>query len=155
MKYGHDEWTSGVMANEMHRHLGIYAIIGVKMGIRAREYFGAGVDEMSVISLAGMTPPFSCMNDGLQISTGATLGHGLIRIASDSLKLPVAEFTYLNRKIRISLKSEIRDKVEAEVKELSRIHGLDSDIYWDLVRNKAIRYWANYNRHEIFTIELL
>jgi pyrimidine-specific ribonucleoside hydrolase len=155
MKYGHDEWTAGVMANEMHRHLGIYAIIGVKMGIRAREYFGAGVDEMSVVSHAGMTPPFSCMNDGLQISTGATLGHGLIRISSDTLKLPVADFTYLNKKIRISLKSEFRNKVEAEVKELSRIHGLDSDIYWDLVRNKAIRYWATFNRHEIFTIEVI
>ncbi|MFO7370237.1 MAG: nucleoside hydrolase [Bacteroidales bacterium] len=155
IKYGHDEWTAGVMANEMHRHLGIYAIIGVKMGIRAREYFGAGVDEMSVVSHAGMTPPFSCMNDGLQISTGATLGHGLIRVSSDTLKLPVADFTYLNRKIRISLKSEIRNKVEAEVKELSRIYGLDSDIYWDLVRNKAIKYWATFNRHEIFTIELL
>lgn len=155
MKYGHDEWTAGVMANEMHRHLGIYAIIGVKMGIRAREYFGAGVDEMSVVSHAGMIPPFSCMNDGLQISTGATLGHGLIRISSDTLKLPVADFTYLNRKIRISLKSEIRNKVEAEVKELSRIHGLNSDIYWDLVRHKAIRYWATFNRHEIFTIEVI
>lgn len=154
-KYGHDEWTAGVMANEMHRHLGIYAIIGVKMGIRAREYFGAGVDEMSVVSHAGMTPPFSCMNDGLQISTGATLGHGLIRIASDTLKLPTADFSYLNRKIRIALKSEIRNKVESEVKELSRIHGLDSDIYWDLVRNKAIRYWVTFDRHEIFTIEEL
>ncbi len=154
-KYGKEEWTAGVMANEMHQHLGIYAIIGVKMGIRAREYFGAGVDEISVVSHAGMTPPFSCMNDGLQISTGATLGHGLIRISSDTLKLPVADFTYLNRKIRISLKPEIRNKVEAEVMELSRIHGLDSDIYWELVRNKAIRYWTAFDRHEIFTIEML
>ena len=35
-KYGIDEWTSGVLANELHRHLGVFAIIGVKMGIRAR-----------------------------------------------------------------------------------------------------------------------
>jgi hypothetical protein len=45
-KYGEDEWTSGVIANELHRHLGVFAIIGVKMGIRAREYFCTGVDEM-------------------------------------------------------------------------------------------------------------
>ncbi len=31
-KYGEDEWTSGVIANELHRHLGVFAIIGVKMG---------------------------------------------------------------------------------------------------------------------------
>ena len=34
-KYGKTEWVSGVLANELHRHLGVYAIIGVKMGIRA------------------------------------------------------------------------------------------------------------------------
>ena len=72
-RYGIDEWTSGVLANELHRHLGTYAIIGVKMGIRAREYFNTGVDEFTAVSYAGSTPPLSCMNDGLQVSTGATL----------------------------------------------------------------------------------
>jgi pyrimidine-specific ribonucleoside hydrolase len=71
-KYGEDEWTSGVIANELHRHLGVFAIIGVKMGIRAREYFCTGVDEMTVTTHAGATPPLSCMNDGIQVSTGAT-----------------------------------------------------------------------------------
>ncbi|MCJ7449231.1 MAG: nucleoside hydrolase [Bacteroidales bacterium] len=68
-KYGIDEWTSGVLANELHRHLGVFAIIGVKMGIRAREYFNTGVDEFYAISFAGSIPPLSCMNDGLQVST--------------------------------------------------------------------------------------
>jgi formylmethanofuran dehydrogenase subunit E/inosine-uridine nucleoside N-ribohydrolase len=154
-KYGKEEWIAGVMANEMHRHLGIYAIIGVKMGVRAKEYFGAGVDEMSVVSYAGLTPPFSCMNDGLQISTGATLGHGLIRVASDTLRLPVADFTYMNRTIRVSLIPEIRTRVEAEVRELSKIHGLDSDIYWELVRKKAITYWSNFDRQQVFTVDIL
>ena len=56
-KYGIDEWTSGVIANELHRHLGVFAIIGVKMGIRAREYFNTGVDEFNAVSFAGSTPP--------------------------------------------------------------------------------------------------
>ncbi len=73
-KYGEDEWTSGVIGNELHRHLGVYAIIGVKMGIRAREYFCTGVDEMTVTTHAGSMPPLSCMNDGIQVSTGATPG---------------------------------------------------------------------------------
>ena len=38
-KYGIDEWISGVIANELHRHLGVFAIIGVKMGIRAQGIF--------------------------------------------------------------------------------------------------------------------
>jgi hypothetical protein len=154
-KYGREEWVSAVIANELHRHLGVYAVIGVKMGIRAREFFGAGVDEMHVASYAGLTPPFSCMNDGLQVSTGATLGHGLISVVSDTLKLPQADFVYMNRKIRLFLNPEIRTKVESEIRELSRIYGLDSNIYWELVRKAAIRYWAEFDRNEIFTIQLL
>ncbi len=151
-KYGMKEWVSGVITNELHGHLGVYATIGTKMGIRAREYFGAGIDEMKVVSFAGNTPPFSCMNDGLQVSTGATLGHGLIRIASDTLKLPEAEFLYMGRTIRIALKDKYRKRIEGEIKEYRLVYGLTSDMYWELVRTAAIRYWANWNRHEIFSI---
>lgn len=154
-KFGREEWVSAVIANELHRHLGVYAVIGVKMGIRAREFFGAGIDEMHVASYAGLTPPYSCMNDGLQVSTGATLGHGLIRVVSDTLKLPQADFVYMNRKIRLTLNPEIRTKVESEIRELSKIYGLDSNIYWELVRTAAIRYWAEFDRNEIFSIQLL
>ena len=55
-KYGMDEWISGVIANELHRHHGVFAIVGVKMGIRAREYFNTGVDEFSAVSFAGSIP---------------------------------------------------------------------------------------------------
>ena len=89
-KYGMDEWNSGVLANELHRHLGVFAIIGVKMGIRAREYFNTGVDEFSVRSFAGSIPPVSCFNDGLQVSTGATPGHGLLTVINDQPASPSA-----------------------------------------------------------------
>ena len=82
-KYGMDEWTSSVITNELHRHLGVFSIVGVKMGIRAREYFDTGVDEFSTISFAGSDPPLSCINDGLQVSTGSTPGHGLLTVKND------------------------------------------------------------------------
>jgi pyrimidine-specific ribonucleoside hydrolase len=152
-KFGMDEWTSGVFANELHRHLGVFAIIGVKMGIRAREYFATGVDEFRVTSFAGSMPPLSCMNDGVQVSTGATPGHGLLTVSSDTLTKPVAEFIYLNRKIRITLKPEIAAKISSELKEINFVYGLDSNIYWELVRKNSIKYWRNLDRHEIFSIE--
>lgn len=152
-KHGIDEWTSGILANELHRHLGVFAIIGVKMGIRAREYFDTGVDEFMATSFAGSTPPISCFNDGLQVSTGATPGHGLLKVINDGLTRPVAEFVYMNRKIRLTLKPDIAEKVTAELKEINFIHGLDSDIYWELVRKNSIKYWLSLDRHEIFEIE--
>ena len=149
--YGEEEWVACVLTSELHRHLGVYSLIGAKMGIRAREFFGVGVDELKIVSYAGLNPPFSCLNDGLQVSTGATLGHGLITV-KDSLKLIKADFIYLGQKITISLKEEYRNKIISEIKELSFIYGLDSNIYWDLVRNLALQYWENWDRHDIFEI---
>jgi len=153
--YGEDEWTSGVIANELHRHLGVFAIIGVKMGIRAREYFCTGVDEMTVVAHAGSTPPLSCMNDGIQVSTGATPGHGLFTISTEMPFFAGADFTHKERTVRITLKKELADRISGELKEINFIYGLDSDIYWELVRQYSIKYWVQFNRHEIFDIELL
>ena len=152
-KYGIDEWISGVIANELHRHLGVFAIVGVKMGIRAREYFNTGVDEFSAVSFAGSVPPLSCMNDGIQVSTGATPGHGLLTVINNTPAIPSVEFTYMNRKIRLTLKPELTEKISSELKEINFIYGLDSNIYWELVRKNSIKYWQTLDRHEIFVIE--
>ncbi len=154
-RYGEDEWTSGVIGNELHRHLGVYAIIGVKMGIRAREYFCTGVDEMTVTTHAGSMPPLSCMNDGIQVSTGATPGHGLLTVSTEKPFFAAADFTHKGRTVRITLKKELADKVSSELKEINFIYGLDSDIYWELVRQNSIKYWLQFDRHEIFDIELI
>jgi len=152
-RYGIDEWTSGVLANELHRHLGVFAIIGVKMGIRAREYFDTGVDEFTVTSFAGSEPPLSCMNDGLQVSTGATPGHGLLTVRNDTVLSASALFTYLNHRIKLTLKPEIAGKISSELKEINFVYGLDSNIYWELVRKNTIKYWLNLDRQEIFIIK--
>lgn len=152
-RYGMNEWASGVIANELHRHLGVFAIVGVKMGIRAREYFNTGVDEFRAFSYAGSTPPLSCMNDGIQVSTGATPGHGLLTVRNDTVLCPAVDFTYLKRTIRLTLKPELAEKISAELKEINYIYGLDSNIYWELVRKNTIKYWKELDRHDIFVIE--
>lgn len=152
-RHGADEWTSGVIANELHRHLGVFAIVGVKMGIRAREYFATGVDEFMVTSNAGSVPPLSCMNDGIQVSTGATVGHGLLTVNNTPPAAASAVFTYMDRKITITLKPEYAEKIISELKEINFIYGLDSDIYWELVRKNSIKYWRDLDRHEIFIVE--
>lgn len=152
-KYGMDEWTSSVITNELHRHLGVFSIIGVKMGIRAREYFDTGVDEFSTMSFAGSDPPLSCINDGLQVSTGSTPGHGLLTVINDLPNTPSAVFTYMNRKIRLILKPMIEEKIRSELKEINFVNGLDSNIYWELVRKNSLKYWRDLDRHDIFMIE--
>ncbi|MEE4215842.1 MAG: nucleoside hydrolase [Bacteroidales bacterium] len=150
-RHGKEEFEAGVLTNELHRHFGIYATIGVKMGMRAREYFHIGVDKMNVLSYAGNITPVSCMNDGLQVSTGATAGHGLLKVVNDE-GIPEASFTYMDRTIKLKLKDDISSEIRKELKEINFVYGLDSNIYWELVRQKAILYWKNLDRHEIFEI---
>lgn len=150
--YGPDEWKANVMTDEFHGHLGVFSIVGAKMGIRARELFGATPDMLDVITFAGTKPPYSCLNDGIQVSTGATLGMGTIHLSTDSITSPKAIFTFKDRSVMISLKEEYLKKVEADINEGIVKFGLMDDGYWKLVRRNALKYWIEWDRGKIFDI---
>lgn len=151
-RHGRSEWRAGVLTNELHGHLGIYATIGVKMGIRAREYFNIGVDDIQVVSYAGSKPPVSCMNDGLQVSTGATVGHGLIRVAANAPTRPEARFTFKDKTIRLALKPAYAARIRRDVERGIELHGDLTEPYWLYVRELALAYWRDFDRHEIFDL---
>jgi pyrimidine-specific ribonucleoside hydrolase len=150
-RHGEKEWKLLVLTNEFHEHLGIYSILGAKMGLRAREYFQVGIDELNIQSFAGSTPPLSCMNDGLQVSTGATLGHGTIEVTGNP-PFPEAIFKFKDRQVTLSVKEEIRTRIRGEVKHGVETYGLDSEAYWEYIRALALNYWLSYSRFEIFDI---
>ena len=70
---GEQEWRYAVLSLELHGHVGIYSLLGVKMGLYARELLGAEAGAMRVVSYAGSTPPISCFNDGLQVDMDQAL----------------------------------------------------------------------------------
>ena len=152
-KYGIEEWKANVMTDEFHGHLGVFSIVGAKMGTRARELLGADRDEVEVISFAGTKPPYSCMNDGIQVSTGATLGMGMIRLAEDSAYTPAAIFSFKERSVKLSLKAEYLQQLDKDIQEAICMFGLADEGYWHLVRQNAIRYWLNWDRRKIFDVE--
>lgn len=152
-KHGLEEWKLGVLANELHGHLGIYAIIGVKMGLRVREFYNIGIDDIKIITYAGRKPPLSCMNDGLQVSTGGTLGHGLIFLADDSKTLPKALFSYKDRTVIIKLKDKYLDIVRNDIRRCISENGNLTEEYWECIRKLAIEYWLQWDRNIMFDLE--
>ncbi len=150
-KHGLKEWKIVVLTNEFHEHLGIYSIIGAKMGLRAREYFNVGIDELTIESFAGSHPPISCLNDGLQVSTGATLGHGTI-VVNNKQFLPKVIFTFKNFAIEIHIKEAILNQIREDVKKGVQQYGFNSPAYWAYIRKLALHYWLELNRREIFEI---
>lgn len=152
-RYGFEEWKANVMTDEFHGHLGVFSIVGAKMGIRARELFGVGPDMLDVVTFAGTRPPYSCLTDGIQVSTGATLGMGTIHLGPDSIMKPSAIFTYGKKAYRITLKKEYLDQVDSDINEGIVKFGLLDDGYWKLIRHNALRYWLEWDRNEIFIVE--
>lgn len=149
-KHGMEEWKACLLTNELHRHLGTYSIIGAKMGIRAREILDAPLDGLRVVSFAGTEPPLSCMNDGLQVSTGASLGRGTIKI-SPSERKPAATFIYKDHKVTLRIKDEIVRRIKEDIQAAVKKYGGLGPEYFAHIRRLSIRYWYDLNRKDIFT----
>ena len=147
-KHGFEEWVAVLLTNELHRHLGLWNVIGAKMGIRAMEILNASFDELSVVSLAGFDPPFSCINDGIQVSTGASLGRGTIAVAQ--FKRPEAIFCYKNTTLIMRVKPEISKEIGRVIKEYSSKYVFQSPRYFQELDRGTVQYWLKWNRNELF-----
>lgn len=149
-RFGVDEWRAAAITNSLHGHLGIYSTIGAKMGILAREHLGQG--HISIRSFAGSTPPESCLNDGLQVSTGSTIGHGLISVEEEPQPRAEAIFSLGGRRLHIGIKEEYARRIDDDIARTITLKGLRTQGYWEEVRRLAIGYWAEFDRHKIFDV---
>lgn len=181
-RWGKEEWRAVILTNEIHGHIGIYNTIGAKMGIYALEFISRccnKAEELKVLSFAGSRPPISCFNDGLQISTGATLGHGSIKIAkscslskgckecadceeliecADARVEAIFRFKAISgteakeMQLRVWLKEELMQQIAGDIANAVKQYGHTPD-YWLQVRRLALDYWQQWNRAEIFETE--
>ena len=72
-------------ATSFHGHLGPYLVLGLRMGLVAvRTLRPHGHREMSATIWTRQSPPNSCLLDGVQISSGCTLGKGNLRVKNAS-----------------------------------------------------------------------
>ena len=148
-RHGLEEWKACLLTNEFHRHLGIYSIVGAKMGIRAREILEAPFDELNVISITGKSPPLSCMNDGLQAATGASLGRGAIEVLEQNPKA-AAIFIYGNKKLTLEIKKDVLNKIKKDINAALKTYGGLNREYFAHIRKLSIDYWLELDRKKIF-----
>ena len=152
-KHGYSEFKIVAITSEIHSHLGIYSIIGAKLGLRILEYLHAGLDEITIISKAGSSPPLSCLNDGLQVGTGATVGYGTFLSDTANVASPEVLVIYNNRKITFKIKQEYTEKINADVEKIIKSYGLNTELYWLKLREiSLVEYWLNLSRYDIFDV---
>ncbi len=96
---------------DFHGHLGPYVVIGHRMGLAAR----SGLEgRLHCEVFCGTRPPLSCLIDGIQFSSGCTMGKGNISVAGES----EAKALFREREgasMDIALRPELRRQVDNEM----------------------------------------
>lgn len=99
---------------KLHGHAGPYLNLGIKMGLLALKILDVkGYFDLSVEAELEYSRPMSCFIDGLQISTGCTIGKGNITVENKPGNI-MALFKTEEKDIRIQLKPEIVKSLDFE-----------------------------------------
>ena len=111
-------------AIEFHGHDGPFMTIGLRMGITALEMLDCkGWFGLNCEVRLNWAPPDSCVIDGIQSSTGCTMGKKNITVT----ELPGVEAVFTSRNgksVRIKLKQEIIDRIKGGMTEEDIPHSM-------------------------------
>ena len=100
-------------AVHFHGHLGPYLVFGLRMGMIAVQMLDPkGLHELSATVWTGKSPPQSCVLDGVQVSSGCTLGKGNIK-AKESRRMKAT--------FRKGKRTVVIEPTEKATKLLSRV----------------------------------
>jgi len=85
-----------------HGHFKPYVVVGWRMGECALRLLGAKRHELAITSAMGTETPTTCVLDGLQLSTGSTIGNGLLKVLGG--REMWASFTYKGKRLDMKVK---------------------------------------------------
>lgn len=111
------EWSEDLLdrAIEFHGHGGPFMVVGLRMGLIAlRRLDARGWFDLRCRVSLRWRPPFSCVIDGIQSSTGCTMGKHNVEVEErDGI---AAEFTRGDGRIEIVLKEEALEEIRGALR---------------------------------------
>jgi len=108
---GEDAKTMLPKAVSFHGHLGPYLVLGMRMGLLARSFLKPkNQDDLKAVIEVKLTPPMSCVIDGVQVASGCTLGKATIQLSDVSDRI-LAKFQGHNGMCTIRVKSQVFDEL--------------------------------------------
>lgn len=116
-----DELASTIdTARKLHGHLGPFLVIGVRMGVIAKKALLASDEQCTLLRAkvaVPLFPPYSCLLDGIQVSTTCTIGNQRLTI-ENSEEIRVS-FTKQNtdRTVNITLNPKMAEELKKKLSE--------------------------------------
>jgi formylmethanofuran dehydrogenase subunit E len=107
-------------AQKLHGHLGPFLVIGVRMGMTAKKALSVADDQCTSLRAnvkVPLSPPFSCLLDGIQASTSCTVGNRLLTI--ENSEEIIVSFTKQNATgiVKITLKPKVAEELKKKISE--------------------------------------
>jgi len=105
---------------KLHGHVGPFLVIGLKMGAAAKKALNISDTECTLLTAevtVPLHPPFSCLLDGIQVSTTCTIGNQRLKIKNS--KTIQATFTRQKdaKKVKITLTQHLSEQLEQKQKQ--------------------------------------
>ncbi len=95
-----------------HGHLGVYVTLGLRMGAIGKRRFGH-YKGLSATVRSRPEPPMRCVLDGIQFSSGCTMGKG--NVALETGLEPEVTFEKAGQRLHIVLKPGWRERIDREM----------------------------------------
>jgi formylmethanofuran dehydrogenase subunit E len=107
-------------ARKLHGHVGPFLVIGLKMGAAAKKALNLSDTECTHLTAevaVPLHPPFSCLLDGIQVSTTCTIGNQRLQVKNS--KTIEATFTRRKdaKKVKITLTQNLSEQLEQKQKQ--------------------------------------
>ena len=123
--------------SEFHGHLGPFVVVGYRMGEVANRLLGADAFAKTAVALTGGKPPRSCVIDGIQLSSGCTIGKGTIGLVDQGEVASIFLSKKDRRRVKISLRQDKLEEISSvqrgDMEELARkLYSLDDEELFEI-----------------------
>jgi len=140
-----NELTAAIeYARKLHGHVGPYLVIGLKMGNAAKEALNIPDAEFTHLKAdinVPLHPPYSCLLDGIQVSTTCTVGNQRLQFKNSQ----TIQAIFLNEKDSKTVKITLTEQFIEQLEQKQKQDKLDEAFAWQLVELSG---------KELFNIEL-
>lgn len=107
-----------------HGHPGVFLAIGIRMGLLALKYLNSkGHFELEAFIQTRERPPYRCLLDGIQFSTGCTIGKDNLEIKYSINGDIFGVFkTQSGNKFEIKVLPEFLEHIKKQIKDVDRFN---------------------------------
>ena len=105
---------------DFHGHLGPFLVIGVRMGMIAKRALGIGPKQQTELRAnvkIPLYPPFSCILDGIQVTTTCTVGNQRLIIEDSEEMCVTFSRRDSNRMVKITFEPRLAEELKEKLSE--------------------------------------